>query len=75
MESSPLSLTCEGYITATDELLAAAQREGSARTDARGRDLFLMALAASWARAAAMADPASRSATVDLIRTGWSTAR
>jgi AcrR family transcriptional regulator len=73
-KSSPLALTCEGYVAITDEFLGAAQREGSARPEKRGRDLFLMVLAASWARAAAMADTDTAEATIDLIRTGWTTA-
>ncbi|SDQ53632.1 TetR/AcrR family transcriptional regulator [Microbacterium sp. cf332] len=70
-ETSPLTLTCEGYITITDAFLTAAQQEGTARPDARGRDLFLMALATSWIQDAAMADDATATAAIDLIRTGW----
>lgn len=73
VEASPLALTCQGYITTTDEFLAEAQREGSARSDVRGRELFLVALATSWARGAAMADKDSPDAIADLTRRGWST--
>jgi AcrR family transcriptional regulator len=73
VEASPLALTCQGYITTTDEFLLAAQRDGSARPEVRGRDLFLSALATSWARGAAMADETSATALAALTRTGWST--
>jgi AcrR family transcriptional regulator len=72
-KASPLALTCQGYITATNEFLAAAQHEGSARNDVRGRDLFLLVLATSWSRGAAMADESAPAGMQDLIRTGWST--
>lgn len=72
-EASPLALTCQGYITTTDEFLAAAQREGEARSDVRARDLFLAALATGWVGGAAMADDSSSAAMLDLIRAGWST--
>jgi len=72
-ERSPLALTCEGYISTTDAFLSAAQREGSARGDVRGRDLFLAVLATSWARGAALADEQSPVAMVDLLATGWAT--
>jgi len=71
-DASPLGLTCLGFITTTDELLLNAQREGSARPEVRGRDLFLAALATSWARGAAMADESSPAALTGLVRTGWS---
>lgn len=73
VEASPLALTCQGYITTTDEFLLHAQRDGSARREVRGRDLFLSALAISWARGAAMADETSATALAALTRTGWST--
>lgn len=71
-KASPLALTCQGYITTTDGFLAAAQKEGSAHSDVRARDLFLMVLATSWIRGAAMADECSPAAMQDLLRTGWS---
>lgn len=72
-ESSPLGITCQGYITTTDVFLLAAQREGTARHDVRGRDLFLAALATSWVRGAAMADGCSAQALNTLTKTGWAT--
>jgi AcrR family transcriptional regulator len=72
-KTSPLALTCEGYITTTETFLLAAQRDGSARTDVRARDLFLLVLATSWVRGAEMADDASHAGLLDLVRTGWST--
>jgi AcrR family transcriptional regulator len=70
-DASPLALTCQGYITTTDEFLHAAQRDGGARPEIRGRDLFLSVLAMSWVRSAAMADERSVPALGALMRTGW----
>jgi AcrR family transcriptional regulator len=72
-DASPLALTCQGYITTTDEFLHAAQRDGGARPEVRGRDLFLGVLAISWVRGAAMADETSPQALSALLRTGWVT--
>jgi AcrR family transcriptional regulator len=72
-ESSPLAITCQGYISTTDEFLLAAQQEGSARHEVRGRDLFLAALATSWVRDAAMADELSEQALNSLTKNGWAT--
>ncbi|GAA1313866.1 helix-turn-helix domain-containing protein [Saccharothrix xinjiangensis] len=69
--TSPLALTCQGCITTTDEFLQAAQRDGGARPEVRGADLFLGVLAVSWARGAAMADESSPPALNTLLRTGW----
>jgi AcrR family transcriptional regulator len=69
--ASPLTLTCHGYITTLDEFLAAAQQEGSARSCVRARDLFLLVLATSWARSAAMADDVSPAGMIGLLRSGW----
>ena len=71
-QSSPLALTCQGFVAATDEFVRAAQREGSARPEVRGRDLFLAVLALSWIQGAAMADEASVPALTALLRVGWS---
>lgn len=72
-ESSPLGITCQGYITTTDQFLLAAQQEGSARQEVRGRDLFLAALATSWVHDAAMADEFSTQALNSLTKNGWAT--
>jgi hypothetical protein len=69
--NSPLGYTCQGYITITDEFLAAAQRDGGARPDVHGRDLFLAVLAISWVRGAAMADDSSHPGLSALLCTGW----
>jgi len=69
--ASPLSMTCHGFITTTEEFLQAAQRAGSARGDVRARDLFLAALATSWVRGAAMADETSATGLAALTRSGW----
>lgn len=73
--SSPLAITCQGFITTTEEFLGAAQREGTARSWVRGQDLFLAALATAWVRGAAMADEASAQAVREMIRSGWATPR
>ncbi|OOB90884.1 TetR/AcrR family transcriptional regulator [Rathayibacter sp. VKM Ac-2630] len=74
-DSSPLATTCEGFVTTTAEFLEAAQRDGRARSDVRARDLFLAALAQSWVRGAALADPTSGAALAALTRSGWETSR
>lgn len=68
---SPLALTCQGFITTTDEFLRAAQSEGSARTNIRALDLFLATLATSWVRGAALADDDSGATLAALTRSGW----
>jgi AcrR family transcriptional regulator len=73
-QTSPLTSTCEGYITGTDEFLSRAQDVGLARSDARGRELFLMALAVSWAQGAAMADTASARSMATILKSGWANA-
>jgi AcrR family transcriptional regulator len=70
-DSSPLALTCQGYVTDTDEFLRAAQRDGRARPEVRGRDLFLAVLATGWVRGAAMADESSAPALHSLMQDGW----
>ncbi len=69
--ASPLAVTCQGFITTTEEFLRAAPQEGSARSEIRARDLFLAALATSWVRGAAMADESSAAALSALVRKGW----
>ncbi|MCW8102824.1 TetR/AcrR family transcriptional regulator [Streptomyces tauricus] len=71
--TSPLALTCQGFVTTTEDFLRAAQRDGYANPGVRGRDLFLSTLATAWARGAAMADESSPDALVSLMRTGWET--
>jgi AcrR family transcriptional regulator len=73
--SSPLAVTCQGFITTTNEFLQAAQLEGTARREVRARDLFLAALATSWVRGAAMADEFSSAGLASLARNGWETRR
>lgn len=73
-EASPLGITCQGFITDTEAFLEPAQREGQAQPEIRGRDLFLGALATSWARGAALADDASADSLKALLRTGWAAA-
>jgi AcrR family transcriptional regulator len=72
-QASPLAITCQGFISDTDEFLEPAQRHGRAQPGVRGRDLFLGALATSWARGAVMADDASAESLKELLRRGWAT--
>jgi AcrR family transcriptional regulator len=72
-EGSPLALTCQGFITATEHFLRAAQRHGGAQPRVRARDLFLSALATGWASGAAMADASSAQALRAMLRSGWAT--
>lgn len=72
--ASPLTMTCEGFVTVTDTFLNAAQDDERARRDVGGRELFLAVLATTWVRGAAMADDASYTALRSLIRSGWATA-
>jgi AcrR family transcriptional regulator len=74
-DASPLTLTCQGFVTDTDEFLTAAQRDGGARPDIRGRDLFLGVLAAIWVSGAALADDSSTAALSAALRSGWATPR
>ncbi|UJW35797.1 TetR/AcrR family transcriptional regulator [Saccharothrix sp. AJ9571] len=69
--TSPLTITCQGFITTTEEFLGAAQRDGVAKPWVRARDLFLSTLAAAWARSAALADESSPEALSTLMRSGW----
>ncbi|MFE4058972.1 TetR/AcrR family transcriptional regulator [Streptomyces sp. NPDC059096] len=71
--TSPLAITCQGFISVTEEFLLAAQREGGAQPSVRARDLFLGTLATAWACSAAMADETSREALNGLMRSGWET--
>lgn len=71
--TSPLAITCQGFVTTTEGFLAAAQRDGCAKPWVRARDLFLSTLATAWARSAAMADESSPDALASLTRTGWET--
>ncbi|MEI7033591.1 TetR family transcriptional regulator [Streptomyces pratensis] len=71
--TSPLAITCQGFVTTTEDFLGAAQRDGAAQPWVRGRDLFLSTLATAWARGAVMADESSPDALVSLMRTGWET--
>jgi AcrR family transcriptional regulator len=73
-DNSPLAITCQGFITTTDEFLQAAQRDGGAHPWVRGRDLFLAALATAWAGGSAVADESSAEALRRLTRSGWATA-
>lgn len=70
-EHNPLALTCEGFIDGTDHFLEAAQRRGTAREGVRGRDLFLAALAVSWARGSSLADEGSADRLRQLMREGY----
>lgn len=70
---SPLTPTCDSVIATTDQLLKAAQADGHARPDVRGRDLFLGTLAAVWASDTESADERVGCGLRELLRTGWAT--
>ncbi|WP_028474805.1 TetR/AcrR family transcriptional regulator [Nocardioides alkalitolerans] len=70
-EHNPLASTCIGFIERTDHFLGAAQRDGKARADVSGRDLFLAALALSWARGSSLAGPDSPARLRALLRDGF----
>jgi hypothetical protein len=50
------------------------RRSAVCSSRSRARDLFLLVLATSWARSAAMADDVSPAGMIGLLRTGWATA-
>ena len=70
-EDSPLAITCEGFVSVTDEFLAAAQQAGVVEPWVRGRDLFLGVLATAWVAGAALADQSSAQALQTMLRSGW----
>ena len=70
-QGSPLAITCRGFVTCTDEFLAAAQRDGHAQPWVRGRELFLGVLATAWVADAALADESSAQSLRALVRRGW----
>ncbi|MGM5068674.1 TetR/AcrR family transcriptional regulator [Rhodococcus qingshengii] len=70
-ETSPLALTCGGLIDTTESFLASAQRDGLARKDVGGRELFLSVLASVWVSSARLADSSSAPALRSLIKLGW----
>lgn len=74
-EHNPLATTCIGFVDTTERFLHAAQEDGRARPDVRGRDLFLNALALSWVRGSSMADASSQQHLRDLARDGFATSR
>ncbi|MHA4847959.1 TetR/AcrR family transcriptional regulator [Rhodococcus sp. MSC1_016] len=73
-EHNPLAVSCSGFIDLTGQFLGAAQRDGKAPRWLRARDLFLTALALSWARGSSLADESSQSHLRALIRDGYASA-
>lgn len=71
--NSALTPTCLGVIEITDEILLAAQEDGSARRGMTGRDIFLGALAIAWASGATAADESTRARLRDVLKNGWTT--
>jgi AcrR family transcriptional regulator len=67
---SALAISCDWLIRTTQRCLHAAQAAGQARSDLSARDLFLLALAASWVSRSAVADPGSLLAVRAVIRDG-----
>lgn len=72
---SPLSPTCRQVIETTDQFLNKAKREGRARQDLTGHEIFLAALAIAWASGASTADGSTRSALRNLLKLGWTTGK
>lgn len=70
-EHNPLAVTCVGFIELTDGFVAAAQRDGHAHEWLRGRDVFLAALAVSWARGSSLADDSSLHQLRLMLRSGY----
>lgn len=70
-QASPLAITCRGFITCTNQFLAAAQRDGHAQPWVRGQELFLSVLATAWVADAALADESSAPSMQALLRWGW----
>lgn len=68
---SPLLAACQELIDTTERFLGAAQKDGHARPDVRGRDLYLGALGAAWASGTPSADGDTREAAPRLLRQGW----
>lgn len=67
--TSPLGMACHNVIAQLDQLLAAAQQEGSVRPGVTGRDLYLATLGMAWA--AQHSD--NPDALYDLLARGWLT--
>lgn len=67
--TSPLSMACHNVIAQLDQLLTAAQQEGSVRPGITGRDLYLATLGMAWA--AQHSD--NPDALYDLLARGWLT--
>lgn len=65
--TSPLGMACHNVIAQLDQLLAAAQQEGSVRPGVTGRDLYLATLGIAWA--AQHSDEPER--LFDLLASGW----
>ncbi|GGU36273.1 TetR/AcrR family transcriptional regulator [Nocardioides albus] len=73
-ERTSLTPRCDDVIATTDRFLTAAKRDGYARADVRGRDLYLGTLAAVWAAGAISADDAVEPRIREMLRSGWAIA-
>lgn len=73
-EQTSLTPRCEEVIATTDRFLAAAKRDGHARAEVRGRDVYLGTLAAVWAAGAISADDAVEPRILEMLRSGWALA-
>ncbi|QNP75068.1 TetR/AcrR family transcriptional regulator [Streptomyces roseirectus] len=71
-DDSPLAVSCQELVAVTDEFLAAAQRDGTARATVQGRDLFLAALFLAWTGSVPVEDAALPTLR-QLVETGYST--
>ncbi len=69
---SALTPTCDDVIATTETFLQAAQKDGVARPTLTGRDIFLGALAISWASDVMSADERTRTVLRTVMKDGWS---
>ncbi|MEV0688213.1 TetR/AcrR family transcriptional regulator [Nocardia sp. NPDC050378] len=69
----PLAGSCQELISATDRYLTSAQRDGRARPDLDGLDLFIAVSAVSWIAGTGTADTASVAKLRTLFEFGYLT--
>ena len=68
---NPLANSCQALIATTQKYLRAAQREGQARRDLEGLDLFLAVSAVAWARSAVGVRAESLARLRDIVSAGY----
>lgn len=68
---SALTPACLNVIDKTETILQAAQNDGLARRDLKGRDIFIAALAIAWASGIKVADQRARVVLSYMLKKGW----